>query len=44
MEALYLRYELLFIFNNITSYIIYAKDILQVTQINKGLEGQKSFL
>ena len=34
-EALYLRYELLFIFDNVTSHAIYAKDALQVTYMNK---------
>ena len=39
VEILYLEYELLFIFDNITSYVIYAKDVLQITHINKSLKG-----
>lgn len=34
-EALYLDYELLFMFDNATSYAVYAKDALQVENINK---------
>ena len=34
-EALYPEYELLFMFDNATSHAIYAKDVLQVTHINK---------
>ena len=40
IETLYLEYKLLFIFDKTTSYVIYAKDILQVIYINKSLEGQ----
>ena len=43
-ESLYPGYELLFMFDNTTSYFIYAKDELQVTQMNKGLDGQQFFL
>ena len=39
-EVLYLEYELLFIFDNVISYTIYAKDKLQVMHINKGLRDQ----
>lgn len=35
MKALYLRYELLFMFDNATSHAIYAKIILQFAYINK---------
>lgn len=31
-------------FDNITSHTIYAKDALQVAQINKALGGQQLFL
>lgn len=31
-------------FGNATSHAIYANDVLQVTHINKGLEGQQPFL
>ena len=36
-EVLYLKYELLFIFDNAISHIIYAKNILQIKYINKKL-------
>ncbi len=38
-EALYPGYELLLLFDNTTSYAIYAKDVLQVVHINKGPRG-----
>lgn len=39
-EVLYLKYELLFIFDNYaTSHAIYAKDVLQVMYMNKNLGG-----
>ena len=41
---MYLGYELLFIFDNATSYAIYAKDPLQVTHMNKSLGDQQFFL
>ena len=44
MQSLYLGYELLFMFKNATSHSIYAKDVLQVAHINKGLGDQQSFL
>lgn len=37
METLYSKYKLLFIFDNVISYTIYEKNILQVVHINKGL-------
>ncbi len=43
-ESLYPGYELLFMFDNTTSHFIYAKDELQFTQMNKGLDGQQFFL
>ena len=43
-EALYLNYELLFMFDNATSHAIYAKDALQVGNMNKGSGGQQPFL
>lgn len=43
-ESLYSGYKLLFIFDNITSHFIYAKDVLQVANMNKGVGGQQSFL
>lgn len=39
-KALYLKYELLFIFNNATNYAIYAKDVLQVIYINKRFSNE----
>lgn len=43
-EALYPGYKLLFTFDNATSYAIYAKNVLEVTYINKGLGDQQLFL
>lgn len=43
-EALYPTYELLFIFDNATSYTIYTKDVLRVSHINKGQKSQQLFL
>lgn len=43
MENLYPGYELLFMFDNAISHSIYAKDALQVIQINKGPSGQQPF-
>lgn len=43
-EALYLRYELLFIFDNVTSHAIYAKDVLQVVFMNKEPNSQQLFI
>lgn len=40
-EALYLSYSLLFLYNNATSHSIYAKNALQVKDINKGTGGQQ---
>ena len=39
-EVLYPGYELLFIFDNVTSHSVYAKDALQIGNINKGSGGQ----
>lgn len=44
IETLYLRYELLFIFDNAIIHTIYIKDILKAIYINKGLENQQPFL
>ena len=43
-EALYPEYEILFMFDNATSHAIYAKDALQVAQMNKGPGRQQLFL
>lgn len=40
-EALYPGYSLLFLFNNATSHSVYAKDALQVKDMNKGVGGQQ---
>ena len=40
-QVLYPGYELLFTFNNVTSYFIYAKDVLQIIYRNKKLKGQQ---
>lgn len=39
-QALYLEYKLLFIFNNIISHSIYAKNALKFKHINKRLGSQ----
>ena len=39
-KALYLSYKLLFIFDNATSYAIYAKDALQAENMNKSSDSQ----
>lgn len=44
VEALYPGYELLFIFDNATNHVIYAKNILQAMHINKGPRNQQFFL
>ncbi len=43
-EALYSGYELPFLFDNATSYSIYAPNALQVANMKKGPGGQQSFL
>ncbi len=43
-EALYPGYSLLFLFDNATSYSVYAKDALQVHEMNKGPGGQQAQL
>ena len=40
-EALYPGYSFLFLFDNTTSYSVYAKDILQVKDMNKGAGSQQ---
>lgn len=42
-KTLYLKYGLLFIFNNTISHVVYAKNILHVAYINKSLGGQQLF-
>ena len=43
-EALYTGYELFFMFDNATSHVVYAKDVLQVAYMTKGSGGQQLFL
>jgi hypothetical protein len=43
-EALYPGYDLLFLFDNATSHLIYAKDALRTTHMNKGEGGLQPFL
>lgn len=40
-EALYLGYSLLFLFDNATSHSVYAKDALQVKDMNKGIGAKQ---
>ena len=35
METFYQGYELLFMIDNATSYVIYIKDVLQIIYINR---------
>lgn len=44
MEALYPGYELLFMFDNVTSQVIFAENVLQVAHMNKRPRGQQFFL
>lgn len=43
-EALYPRYFLLFLFDNATSHLVYAKDALQAREMNKKIEGRQEQL
>ena len=43
-EALYPGYSLLFLFDNATSHSVYAKDALQVKDMNKGYGGKQPVL
>ena len=43
-EALYPGYSLLFLFDNATSHSVYAKDALQVKDMNKGIGGKQPIL
>ena len=40
-EALYSRYSLLFLFDNITNHSVYVKNLLQVTDMNKDIKGKQ---
>ena len=44
IEALYPGYSLLFLFDNTTSYSVYAKDVLQVQEMNKSVGGKQAQL
>lgn len=35
---------LLFMFYNVTNHLVYAKNVLQISNINKGSRGQQLFL
>lgn len=43
-KTLYLGYLFGFLFDNITSYFVYAKDILQIVNINKNLWNKQTYL
>ena len=43
-EALYPGYSLLYLFDNATSHSVYAKDALQVQDMNKGCGGKQPIL
>lgn len=40
-EIFYSEYFFLFLFDNITSHFVYAKDALQVKDINKGIRDKQ---
>lgn len=40
-EVLYPGYSFLFLFDNITSHSVYAKDILQIQEMNKSIRGKQ---
>lgn len=44
IKVFYLRYSLCFLFDNITSHFIYAKDILQIKDMNKRVGGKSLML
>lgn len=44
VEALYLGYKLLFLFDNTTNHTIYTKNLLKVAYMNNGQEDQQLFL
>lgn len=44
VEALYSSYSLLFLFDNATSYSVYAQDALRTTQIIKKVGGKQPWL
>lgn len=41
---IYLSYLLVFLFDNITSYLVYAKNKLHIRDINNNLEKKQSYL
>lgn len=43
-EALYLGYQLLFLFDNATSHSVFASDALQIDEMNKGRGAQQNIL
>ena len=44
VEALYLGYSLLFLFDNATSHSVYTKDALQIQEMNKSVGGKQAQL
>ena len=44
VQALYLGYLFLFLFDNATSYFLYSKDVLQMKDMNKGQRGKQAIL
>ena len=43
-QALYPRYQIIFIFNNAKNHAVFFKYALQVADISKGVGGVQSFL
>lgn len=42
-KALYPRYQLLFLYDNATCYLVFILDVLQVDEINKKSRSQQNF-
>lgn len=43
-EALYPGYSLLFLFDNVTSHLVYVADALRIKNMSKGPGGKQAFL
>lgn len=43
-KAFYLKYSLLFLFDNVTNHSVYIKNILQIQEMNKNIRGKEAQL
>ena len=43
-KAFYPGYSLLLLFDNLTSYFVYAQNALYIANMNKGMEGKQPIL